>query len=243
MKAQTTVVLNDVHGQFYDPKAFGLALGFIKLKKPDNVVLNGDICDFYKISRFDCNPLRLESLQNELDFVRDTILKPIRKAVPDARMDYIEGNHEMRLRKYLWRKASELASLRALQLSGLLELKELNITYHDKFHKIGDLYFFHGDVIRKHAGYSARAMYEKHGCSIMHGHSHRDGKYTIRTRSGQFAIWENYCLCDLNPEYTDFPNWSQGFACVTHIGKRPYVEQIPIINGTHIFGGKIYGIK
>ena len=68
MKTQTTVVLNDLHGQFIDKVAFALALGFIKRQQPDNVVLNGDIVDFYKISNFDKDPLRLESLQDELDF-------------------------------------------------------------------------------------------------------------------------------------------------------------------------------
>lgn len=243
MKTQTTVAINDLHGDFYDPIAFGLVIDFIKREKPDNVVLVGDIVDFYKVSRFDKNPNRIDSLQNELDFVHDKLLKPIRQAVPEAKIHYVEGNHELRLRKYLWRKAAELASLRVLNIKDLLGLKELDITYHEKFHKIGDLYFFHGDVIRKHSGYTARAMYEKHGITLLHGHSHRDGKYTVRTRKGQFAVWENYCLCVLNPEYVDFPNWSQGFAYITHIGNRPFCEQIPIISGSYIFGSQIYSAK
>jgi len=237
---KTTVVLNDTHGNFVDPVALRLVLDFIKREQPDNVVLNGDIMDFYKISQFDKDPARLTTLQEEIDFVYDNILGPIRKAVPDAKIDYVQGNHEARLRKYLWKKASELASLRALNIDALLRLRELNITYHEKMHKIGDLYFFHGEVIRQHSGYTAKAMFDRKGVSLIHGHTHRDGKYTLRNLNGQYAVWENYCLCSLEPEYIDFPNWTQGFAYITHVGKRPMCEQVPIISGSYIFGGKIY---
>ena len=90
------------------------------------------------------------------------------------------------------------------------------------------------------SGYSAKAHYDKYGTTMLHGHTHRDGKFTHRTLDGHKAVWENYCTCSLNPEYVEHPDWTQGFAVVTMFGKRPYVEQVPIIDGMFLYGGKVY---
>jgi len=168
-------------------------------------------------------------------------LQSIRKAAPLADIHYIQGNHERRLTKWLWSKGKDIASLDCLSIQKLLRLKEMGITYHTKGYKIGKLYMTHGSVIRKHAGYTARAEFEKNGCSGMSGHTHRDGKYTVRNRSGHFVWYENYCLCGLDPEYVEgIANWTQGISCVHLFKDSVRVEQIPFINGKYIYGGKMY---
>ena len=62
-----TVIANDFHGQFRDKKTCGMLFNFIKREKPDRIILNGDIVDFYSISRFDKDPSRKEDLQDELN--------------------------------------------------------------------------------------------------------------------------------------------------------------------------------
>ena len=239
MKQQKWHICNDQHFPFEDKDLMSLQFAFLKREQPNGIALLGDVIDMYQISRFNKDPERRHCLQSDID---ETVgfLRKIRKICPNAKIIYIQGDHALRLRKYLLSTAPELAGLRTLRFEHLLGLKELNITYAEEY-KIGDLFLFHGDIVRKHAGYSAKAMYEKHGVSLIHGHTHRDGKYAVRNRSGHFAVWENYCQCDLFPEYVDYPNWSQGWSMVTVIGKRPYVEQIAVINGSYIYGGKKYG--
>jgi len=243
MKITTAVIANDLHIPFEDPVAVNLFLGFTKRQKPDKIILLGDICDFYQISRFDKDPSRETDLQSDLDRT-SAFLTNCQQIAPKAEIHYIQGNHESRIKKYLWSQAKALASLRSLSLTKLLDFDSIGIKYHEKGYQLGDLYCTHGSIIRKHAGYTARGEFEKNGCSGISGHSHRDSKYTVRNRGGHFVWYENYCLCDLNPEYVEgIANWTQGWSYVTIVNKRPYVEQIACIGGTYIYGGKLYGQK
>lgn len=249
MKNTRWIVFNDNHIPYQDVVCEKLLLGAIKRIKPDGIAVLGDLIDCYSVSKFATNPNRITQIRDDIR-QGEEFLDKVRNLCPDAKIWFLEGNHEERLRKYIWTKAPELSGFEELELVNLLKLKEKDIKYFQQPVKeytdkrntphLGDLYLYHGSVIRKHAGYSARAMYEAYGVSLICGHTHRDGKYTIRTERGHFAAWENYCLCKLNPRYMKMANWTQGFSVVTVIGKRPYVEQIPIINGKYIYGGKMY---
>jgi len=77
----------------------------------------------------------------------------------------------------------------------------------------------------------------------MSAHTHRFGKYERRLERGIESWHECGCLCDLNPEYTDFPNWHQGFAALTTFPDRDsfHVNLVEIIPGYKaILDGKIY---
>ena len=235
------VISNDWHVPFQDKTALELFFGFCKREKPDWIDLAGDICDFYQVSRFDKNPLRKSTLQDDIDETRD-LLNRLRKDNPKANIYYHIGNHEDRLRKFLWSdKGKNLCGLTCLSLQNILGLKDYDIKLVPDMRKQGDLYITHGTELSQHSGMSAKKHFEKYGVTLIHGHSHRDGKFTRRTKDGHKACWENYCLCQIdNVEYCHYPNWVQGFSKVTMAGNRPYVEQIPIINGTHLYNGRIY---
>ncbi len=231
------IVLNDLHIPFQDKVCVKLALDFIKRVRPYGVILLGDIVDFYQISRFAKDPSRANLLQDDIDEAVN-FLRELSKLA--SNIHYLRGNHEARLQKFLWSTSPCLSSLDSLQVPSLLKFKELGVTYHPDRFKVGDMTFIHGKFVRRHAGYSAKAHYDKYGVTMMHGHTHRDAKYTIRTMDGHKAVWENYCMCSLDPEYDDFPNWTQGFSLVTFVGKRPYVEQIAVIAKSYVYGGKMY---
>ena len=251
MKTERTVIANDFHGKFRDRIACKLLFGFIRREKPDRVILNGDIGDFYTISRFIKDPRRKWDLQDECDDVVK-LLKQIRACAPKAKIVYIEGNHEARLRTFLNGTSPALASIRDLQLESLLHLKSLGIKYiagdNQKAKErdrggmwLGDLFVYHGCLIRAKAGYTAHAELAKNGCSGISGHSHRDGKAPIRNRNGQFCWWENFCMCQLDAEYiTGVADWTQGWSMVTTIGKRPDVEPVAVLGGKYTYRGKQY---
>ncbi|HMA77826.1 MAG TPA: metallophosphoesterase family protein, partial [Candidatus Paceibacterota bacterium] len=229
---------NDIHCPFHDIKAVDMLIDFIRREKPDRIILAGDIIDFYAISRFNKDPKRRGGLRKEIYATRE-LLYCIRKAAPQAEIDYTKGNHEDRLRRYLWSDASELEGLDGLTVQDQLCVDKFDINYHEDGVEEGKLFVYHGSVVHKHAGYSARAEFEKNGRSGMSGHTHRDGKYTQRTRGGHFVWFENFCLCDLDAEYIDgVANWSQGWSVITSINGRQYVEQIPVINHRYIYKGK-----
>ncbi len=232
------MVFGDTHIPFEDKAAVEATLKFLKDYKNDieGVVLIGDIVDCYSVSRYDKDPRRLLTLQDELNQGK-AFLKRLRKIYPDGPIWYVEGNHEERLYKYAIRKAPALATLDVVTISHLLGLKDLNIKYipRTKDLRFGKLYFTHGDQVQAHSKYFASKLFEKFGVSVIAGHCHRPDSYFKRDRRGIGGAWGIACLCDLEPEYIiGIANWCHGFALVHNIdGKwqRFHVEHVFIFNG------------
>lgn len=227
--------ISDLHIPYLDPHAWDLTLAIIEFVKPDKVNILGDLVDFYELSTFDKNPKRVKEggVQRELDqaFLRMSELK---RAAPQAKLRYLPGNHEDRLRRYLMRH-SELYDLRVLELENLLRLKELEIEYHSEEIEIipGLLHGIHGTVVRGESGYSANGELAKsrYAVSLISGHTHRLGVSYVRTMFQLIKGVENGCLCGLKPEYVKHPNWQQGASLVTHWGKETFdVTDIPYLN-------------
>lgn len=192
------------------------------------------------MSDFDKNPARVHTLQDELDCAFEEMRK-LRKACPYSRMIMLESNHTDRLRRFLWRKASALSSLRALDIAGLMRLQEIEVEYKENF-TYRNFMFKHGDVVRKDAAYTAKAELEREGVSGSSGHTHRLGKHYRTLRGGAYCWIEGGCLCDLKPEYVKgIPNWQHGMVHVSFekSGSQFYAQDIPIINGKILYGGEI----
>lgn len=86
-------------------------------------------------------------------------------------------------------------------------------------------------MVRKFSGYTARGELEKHDSSGISGHTHRGGVYYYKTPERYLAWFESFCLCDLNPEYVQEPNWQQGFL-YGYVEKDSFaVTPIPIVDG------------
>lgn len=206
----------DEHYPYQDEQARSIALQIVADFNPNVMVSGSDGVDFYKLSKFDKNPDRQHSVQHEIDlWIRGQ--DEWRSAAPDARRIFIVGNHEDRLRRYLWSNP-ELHSLRAVRLPNLLELDKQQIEYSPR-----EIVFFdklvirHGAVIRKYSAYTAKAELEKEkfAISVLSGHTHRGGSFFTSNRNGTIQAHECFCLCDLEPEYADRPDWQQGIVLAT----------------------------
>jgi hypothetical protein len=101
-KWTTAVVYGDTHVPFQDPKAVGVLHGIIKDARPDVIVNVGDLVDCWQISRFDKDPARLDTLQDNIDQAR-IHLHQIAQLAPKARRVILEGNHENRLARAIWK--------------------------------------------------------------------------------------------------------------------------------------------
>jgi hypothetical protein len=237
------VNIGDTHGVFVDQRTWAAVLDFVRDFKPDQINLLGDIADFYDISRFDKNPNRRIVLGKEIEFTRDVILAELRRAAPKSRIIWVEGNHENRLQRYLWSRAPELASLPGMDMRELFRLRDLKITYTQQSLEVGDIQMTHGHMARKHSGWTAKAMMDEYGTSVIHNHTHRLGAIYKTDRGGEYVAFENGCLCNLNPEYINgVPNWQHGFSVgwVLPHG-RFHFEQITILDGRFVYGGKFFG--
>jgi len=239
---KTMAVWNDFQIPFHDKQAVLLAEQLLSVVQPDYLVYNGDVFDFYQISRFDTNPARLGEMQNDINQVK-LMLSRHNEMFPKTKKYWLDGNHEDRIQHFLWTKARELASLDCLSVEALFELGELGIHHlaYEQGLKVNDVFLIlHGDIASVHSGYTAKRMFEKHGGCGICGHCHRGGSFYKRDRFGTWGWWENFCLCHLNPDWVKNPNWVQGFSLVHFQGDRFWVEQIPIIAGKLMYGGKVY---
>jgi predicted phosphodiesterase len=174
VKQKKVLFVSDIHCPYQDEVALEAMYNFMNWWKPDEVIIMGDLVDFYAVSRFNKDPERALRLQEELDS-SVSVLKEIRDRAKKANIYFIKGNHENRLKKYLWANASELSSLNALRLESLLEFDKLNIKYKDRgIIRYKDLIVKHGTLVRKFAGYTAKGEFEKNGMSGISVHCFDD---------------------------------------------------------------------
>lgn len=234
MKREKTIEvisLTDAHVPFENKTAVDLAIRYCGAIQPAIIVMH-EWHDFYAISRFDKNPLRKHTLQDELDQV-GVYFWALRKVCPKSRIILLNSNHLDRLRKYLWSRAPELASLRSLELGSLLELDKYNIEFMEVFEFKGVL-FKHGEVIRKDSGATAKAEFQKEKMSGVSGHSHRIEYFFTTLRGGKYVWVCSGCLSMLQPEYmSGIPDWQNAITKTTFYDKNKdsfHTQVLPIID-------------
>jgi predicted phosphodiesterase len=183
--------------------------------KPDTIVLGGDIVDFYKISRFDKDPLNAITLQDEIEVVKD-FLESLRNVSSRSKIYWLEGNHEERLTKYIRVNAPEFASLPALAFESLFNLREFNVEYvkDTKVLQIDDWVFRHGHECGNGStpGLSARKGVMMYGANYIQGHIHKANIIRVSNFNGDFIGVESPCLSEMEPEYVKgFAGWQAGY--------------------------------
>lgn len=237
---EKSVFISDIHIPYESKPAVKCMFNFIREFKPDNVFIVGDLTDMYNVSSFDKDPSRITSMQSDIDKTNRFLDKL--QSIHTGQIMYIEGNHESRLKRYLW-KHPELESLKSLAIESLFELKDRKIEYVGQYmtYKYHGFVIEHGSLVRQHSAYTARAMHDKRGMSGLSGHTHRLGIYYHTNMAGKFLWAENGCLCNTAPEYViGVPDWMNGFSVGYFKGKRFNLEQIPIINGRAFHAGVEY---
>lgn len=215
---QRAIVLSDIHIPYHDQKALAVALAFAQDFKPDLIILNGDICDYYGASSYRKDPGRIDTLQDEISETR-AFLKHVRDLFPNARIVYLKGNHEDRLERFILDKAPELYSLDSLSMDNLLHLEEMGIEWLDEHatFMLGELEIVHGFMVRGKSGYSAMSHHEKLGGSVLIGHTHRSALVCHTNRYGQHVAIENGYLARSDVDYVIRPDWQQGFTTIEYL--------------------------
>lgn len=242
---QYSVVAGDFHYPYQSESCIYLFLSFLRWLKPNRVFLNGDIIDFYALSRYNKDPKRMLGLQHEIDQTRG-FLSSIRMISDDMEIIYLEGNHESRLRRWL-QVHPEISSLRSLTLETMLGFDEFSIEFYpleDHFDLYPGFIVHHGDLIRSASSLTARAMMGKwHGSGISN-HTHRFGAYWESGLNWDERWYENGCMCSLEPDYLiGVPDWQQGFSVISFTGVGVLnVEQVKIKNHEMGFRDQVFRV-
>lgn len=253
--AFTMMIRSDDHAQWCDPFADYLFWDTARRIQPEIIVFDGDTCDFWEVSAHDKNPRRSMTLQSEINYVREHFFRKAREVCPNAQIDWLLGNHEWRLFRYLCTQAPGLASLDCLQFPKLFGLDEFGInlvarptfltprpTDRENYKIYGKNAFVvtHGiSCTRTHAF----AELDRYGISGASGHVHHFQVQTRKDLNGDKHWVSMPAMCQLKSgeEYIrDLIRWNQGFL-IEHIdGAHAQPEPVLIAGPSAVSAGVRY---
>lgn len=251
---KTTLVLPDIQYPYHDKLALSKLVSVANDLQPDAILQIGDGIDFPTVSRW-AKDTALEyapTLQKHIDGFKG-VLSEFRDAVPKAKITWLEGNHDLRLKEFIKSYAPALGTLRALEMENLFGLPELDIEYRKGPIHIGtNTYAVHG---HEQSGYSSSAsawqlkFIKRYGShqNILFGHTHQpfllthaigfDGKVTPRFTMNVGSIMDPVAASYVKDGAV---SWVMSFALLRDDGKRVYPELVTMVDRGFYFNGKKY---
>lgn len=231
----------DVHVPDHDPRLWRSFLEWCKDEKPSEVIIGGDFLELESCSEHG-GVARPAMLTEELEAGR-VALAELRRANPKAKLTYLEGNHETRLRRKVVHRLPEADG--AITLPIKLEFEKLGITWHKygDVVKRGKLGFTHGWWCNEH--HAAKHLRKMKG-SVAYGHTHRPQIYTEGSADGSvIGAFGMPCMRSLNADWLDGQptGWMQGFGVfyVHPDGQRFSPYMVLAFEGAFVWNGKGYG--
>lgn len=216
------LLLGDIHLPFHDQSTIHAAVKLSKKNKIKGIILNGDILDWCKISRFRSKangPTIRQEVLSGWQF-----LAYLRYQFPTARIIWKDGNHDERLEHFAIDNGfAELVELerqdgkRFLCVETLLQLDNFGAEYVTDGRVIlfDRLHIFHGHELRVSGKRPALNMWNKTKVDSICGHVHRTDEYAERNFDKQeYHSWTVGCACGLSPDFFRFNDWNHGFALI-----------------------------
>jgi len=232
LPSNITLVAGDFHFPQHCPDTIAIFLETVRVLRPKRVILNGDTVDLLAVSRYPKDQRYTYDLRQEVVAFHE-FLHQLMTVASDWPLEIVEteANHSGNGTASRWHR---YLSDRVPVLYGHPKAQQL-LDYQTWFYPdwapirlaesvviADDLLVLHGDLVRKHAAYSARGHAEKWHSSVMHSHTHRMGSSleripAIGTRAESVRrAYEIGCMCNLQPSYVSAPNWTNGFAIIAH---------------------------
>ncbi|NBW16816.1 MAG: hypothetical protein EBR82_53450 [Caulobacteraceae bacterium] len=211
-------ILSDVHVPYHSEIAVAAAIGHLKNEGLAALLLNGDIADFYAISRYMKDP-KQRDFKGELEAVRDFVAY-LRQEFPEIPIVFKLGNHEERWQHWLWQHAVEISDDPRMSLAAWLDLTKHNVELVEDQRPImlGKLPVLHGHELPKGMAAPvnvARGAFLRTLSTVLVGHSHRTSNHAESDMwHHETGCWSTGCLCDLRPDYARINRWNHGFAMV-----------------------------
>lgn len=245
---ETALILPDTHTPYEDKRKLSIFFKALDLIRPDMLIVLGDFFDFYQVSAHDKDPSRRTTMMEDVEYGKER-LRQMRKYA--KRAYFIEGNHENRLTRYLWRNAPELVSVGELHVPYILGMKELDyhFTGYKQFLQIGKMNFTHdtGDA-GAYAHFKSQAAFEG---NVVIGHTHRMGYTVVGNARGKphvaamFGWMGDVEQIDYEHRIKVLRNSVHGFGIGFHDTSNgcwtlvpvPIVEDTAVVNGTLLRAG------
>jgi hypothetical protein len=195
----------------------------------------------YAVSSHSKDPARAKRLKEELADV-NRALDQI-ESVAGKHVTFIEGNHEDRLRRYIWDKAPELDGVSDLRgLLGLDRRSWSHVRYRD-YYRLGVVTYTH-DLGRSGKNAAGQSLAD-FGGNLVFGHSHRGGV----VYQGEAKGASHFCLnvgwlgdvtqVDYMHRARAERDWQLGFGLVDYRDNGMVSAQfVPIVGGGCVVHGR-----
>jgi hypothetical protein len=250
MKKQKWVVCGDQHCPWHDTTVHTAFLRFLKLYKPDGIIVNGDLLDCYSVSRHLTGAMDLEmadktmiSLEKEVIPAND-VLEDYDQFLPKiCKKVFLYGNHEDRLRRFSSQGLnSALGNL--LNPRRLLNLDkrgyEVIEDYPSGYYSLGRLQVAHGSRATMNA---SKAILDEYRHSIANNHTHTSQiTYVGGIGVKQIGICIG-CMCDMQSQGMRYQKntgrWVHSWLAVTVERDGEFFPELVLgYNKRFYFGGK-----
>jgi len=239
------LIVSDAHRPYHDQRAWELMMAVGRDIRPKHVVVIGDFADFYSVSSHSKDPTRVNRLDEEIEDVKQGLDEL--ESLDAEDYDYIEGNHEDRLKRYLQDKAPELFTVIGTEKLLNLNDRGWRFTPYKKSIQIGKVNYTHDvGVAGRNAVYKAL---EKFMHSTVTGHTHRFQYVVEGTALGEMKLSAMFGWLG-DAEQVDYmhqinvnTNWALGFGVgyldpATGIN---YLVPVPIIKHAGIYSAMVNG--
>lgn len=235
------VVLGDHQAPYIDDALHAATLAMIEALEPERIGHIGDLCDYTNISKHRDHAV-IKAAVDECTQAGVDILHDLRRAAPDAQIQILEGNHDVRPLTELLGRAERMAGIRAgdlhdgagreeiVSLRRLWRLDDLGVELvsdprgwsHAELEIVPGprgLVAVHGWLTGANV---AKRTLEKVGRSVLLGHTH--GPEHVFQWSPQLQCEQQAmvigCQCEVRggksfPTFVERDGWLQGPAVVT----------------------------
>ena len=250
---QTALVMSDLHDIHCDPFFRRVVLDVARRVAPEIVVLNGDIFDLPEFSKHTRDPrdwAPLDRIKWVWKFLAD-----LRRAAPEAEIQFVEGNHEFRLLRHLAEQTPAmlvmLADLHGYTIQRLLGLDQYEIRLIAR----SDMTAWNERDIAKQLRRNYTMLW---GDSLLFGHFPEMRKMGIPGASGhhhKHVVWTEYSPVhgpyewhqigaghQREASYCNGEKWANGFLlahCDT-LTRRTQFEYADLSHCAAMVGGKWY---
>lgn len=231
-----TLILSDLQIPFHDVEAVETAIAYGKKRNPTLILLNGDIADHHKFSKFEQDPGERRFKRERRDVI--AFLRHLRDQFPKARIILKKGNHEERYERYMAIKCVELLGVPHFRWERVFKLKRLGIELveHKRPIRLGKLNILHGHEYTFNISSPvnpARGIYMRAKTHCLAGHFHQTSQHSENDLNGNvISCWSTGSLCNLHPQWLPLNKWNHGFAWVeTEKDGAFRVDNLRIVNG------------
>lgn len=245
---ETLALISDMQCPQQDDRAIKVALKLISHIKPTRACHLGDVIAADSVSRYDkktWNEAR-RTLKSEIAITNKVLdqFDAVFKEIKCREVDFLEGNHEQRIIKWVLKNAMSLGDMDELDIRSMLKIKERGYNYieiKDQPLTINKFNLIHGWYVNQ---YHASKTLRMTGRNTFYGHSHDWQVHASSHYEGEppRIAMSCGCLCDYRQDFLSGrpTNWMHGLTIIYYNDNGFTPLFIPIVNYQAIWNGKVF---